>query len=761
MQDGATSKQIFVGAWRAEQSVRPGGAADSTSRSQGRVVPLIVGVWLLGLMPASLADPPLAACAALTLAVWVVTLWRRPREDTWLTAVMTISSSGVIVLSSGGIGDPQTPLAAAWFDATAVAAGLGMASMRRAVAASASVAGVSLVAWFGIALTGPLDGGWRSAVAWPTATLGLGLATAMAMGVIRAGALRLDEVTAAAESAATPADVDTVARNTFQRYARLLHDTAINTLGAVGQGIPAASRDLVPVRARHDLGLLAGADPDAPDDPIEMLRARAAALSFPLQVHGSSDGLREVPAPAISAAFAALGEALLNASKHSHARQARLSVVEDGDTTVMTLADDGTGWDGSYRSDGGIAQSILARCAEADVDVRIDTRPGGGAAVTLTLHRPPSRPERLGRLVPAEIQAIAAVGCGAIVVEVGVRSVLGIGLFPGLGSLVAFAVLLAALSLAWYARLPGRNPARYTAWAVLTVSLVPIVFLLPLEANGSLAWGWWATIACLPVFGALILLDAPAVVVLAAYCAQAGARLLLSDYPGDIVFPDLLSIGLGVLAMWLVRNRVYRMVVRSRAMTVDLIQRREETLRSLASHRAGARQLQQITGPARGLLEGLADGSVDPDDPLARQRCTEESRYLRSVSRLGPHLADSDLGLLPLVAGAHHRHIPLTVTVDPQVKMPTGDRRLALGRAITGLLPHCSPDGSCSLSLLHTDGMNTLLVVTGPDGSALPGEIVASLRATGFAVDEVADATSSYVEITWSDSDSDSDERWP
>lgn len=706
-------------------------------------------------MPASLSDPRLAACAAPALAVWAVTLWQRPREDSWLTATMTTSSVGVIILTSGGIGDPQTPLAAGWFDATAVAAGLGMATMRRAVVASALVAGAALVAWFGIALTGPLDGGWRTAVAWPAATLGLGLAMAMAMGVIRAGALRLDELTAAAESSATPEDVDAAARITFQRYARLLHDTAINTLGAVGQGIPEASRGLVPARARHDLALLAGADPDAPDDPIEMLRARAASLSFPLQVQGSSTALQDIPAPAISAAVAALGEALLNASKHSRAHEAQLRVTEDGDTTILTLQDHGIGWDGTYEAGGGIAESIIARCTEAGVGVRLDTEPGGGSAVVLTLHRPSARPERLGRLVPDEIQAIAAAGCGVIAAEIGARSLLGLGLFPGLGSLVAFVVLLGALALSWYSRIPGRNVARYAAWVVLVLALVPIVFLLPQEASGSLAWGWWATIACLPVFGALILLDAPAALVVAAYCAQAAARLLLPDYPGDIVFPDLLSIGLGVLAMWLVRNRVYRMVLRSRSITKDLIERREETLRTQTSHRAGARQLQQITGPARGLLEGLADGSADPGNAQTRQRCAEEARYLRSVSRLGPHLADADLGLLPLVAGAHERKVPLMLTVDPQVALPTGERRAALGRALAGFLPHCTASGNCALSLLHADAVNTLLVVTGPDSSPLPSELLEPLRSAGFDVDQVADVTSTYVEVTWSDPEPD------
>ena len=94
--------------------------------------------------------------------------------------------------------------------------------------------------------------------------------------------------------------------------------------------------------------------------------------------------------------FRAARELLANVSKHSRATHARLSLHRDGDTVRLRVADDGAGFDpevlAARVAEGhiGLASLVVGIAATGGV-VDVDTAPGSGTTVTVTMTDEPVR----------------------------------------------------------------------------------------------------------------------------------------------------------------------------------------------------------------------------------------------------------------------------------------------------------------------------------------------------------------------------------
>jgi two-component system, NarL family, sensor kinase len=87
--------------------------------------------------------------------------------------------------------------------------------------------------------------------------------------------------------------------------------------------------------------------------------------------------------------YRAARELLTNIGKHAKATTVRVGLIRRGDRIVLTVADDGAGFDpaviGEYVADGHIGLgSLLARFEAMGGSMRIESRPGRGTAVTAT-----------------------------------------------------------------------------------------------------------------------------------------------------------------------------------------------------------------------------------------------------------------------------------------------------------------------------------------------------------------------------------------
>jgi signal transduction histidine kinase len=78
-------------------------------------------------------------------------------------------------------------------------------------------------------------------------------------------------------------------------------------------------------------------------------------------------------------------EALNNASRHARASHVAVSFREDGPRLVLTVADDGAGFDTSGEVDGQGLMSMRRRAAALDGHLSVDSKPGRGTVVTLTI----------------------------------------------------------------------------------------------------------------------------------------------------------------------------------------------------------------------------------------------------------------------------------------------------------------------------------------------------------------------------------------
>jgi signal transduction histidine kinase len=103
-------------------------------------------------------------------------------------------------------------------------------------------------------------------------------------------------------------------------------------------------------------------------------------------------------APHVETAFYRIAqEALQNVVKHAGAGRVRVALVPDGDAVRLTVADDGCGFDlaqqrrASRRDAYGLA-GIVERAALVGADVEVDSKPGAGTVVTVTVGRSQSEP---------------------------------------------------------------------------------------------------------------------------------------------------------------------------------------------------------------------------------------------------------------------------------------------------------------------------------------------------------------------------------
>jgi signal transduction histidine kinase len=78
-------------------------------------------------------------------------------------------------------------------------------------------------------------------------------------------------------------------------------------------------------------------------------------------------------------------EALSNAARHSHAKALKLSVLQTESALIISIKDDGVGFDTRLRSDGLGLRNMRRRAELIHGHVQIDSQPGQGTRLTLTV----------------------------------------------------------------------------------------------------------------------------------------------------------------------------------------------------------------------------------------------------------------------------------------------------------------------------------------------------------------------------------------
>jgi len=104
------------------------------------------------------------------------------------------------------------------------------------------------------------------------------------------------------------------------------------------------------------------------------------------------DTALEAPPAVTAAAMRVLSEALANAEKHAAASSVRVQIAFEGGSLRLCVVDDGVGFDAHRAAlEGHFGLGVMnSRAVEAGGSLAVDSSPGSGTTVTLTLPLEPS-----------------------------------------------------------------------------------------------------------------------------------------------------------------------------------------------------------------------------------------------------------------------------------------------------------------------------------------------------------------------------------
>jgi signal transduction histidine kinase len=185
------------------------------------------------------------------------------------------------------------------------------------------------------------------------------------------------------------------------RHARMLHDRVLQTMETLAGGqwiTDSAVRARVAEEAVWLRGLVEGTDVEDTDQApgadllgrLGELVARAARDGLHVELnHATLQGtaaLRALGAQRIAALTGAISEALTNVVKHAATATAVLRLTATPVALIVTLVDQGRGFDPATQPEGmGLRQSIRGRITESGGTVWIDTAPGAGTYLEITM----------------------------------------------------------------------------------------------------------------------------------------------------------------------------------------------------------------------------------------------------------------------------------------------------------------------------------------------------------------------------------------
>lgn len=712
----------------------------SAERALNRLVLVGVPLWLVAIVPGELtgAGPRPEVIAGAAIVVLGYLAFRRHQRAGLLLLPMLLCLYGLVWASPSGVPSGDVPWIP-WLNLACLVIGV-LVSPALVAAGLGTATALSAVGLAAMGLSGGLvvgQGGWTLELAAIAALACTNcLVAAGCADVLRDTSRRAD--LAAARRAREAARVAGLraGQSEVVRVARLLHDTVVNTLGAVARW-PGLDPQDVAERSRADLALLDTIDRPSGGDPQQLLdnvsrRAKLLGLSLRLDVQRLGPDLD----PEVADALAGSGrEVLTNVTKHAGVASAQLTWWWDGASGRMAISDGGVGFDSTGGWTGGAAQSVVARCADVGVAVGVSSGPASGTQVELTwsaTHVPtPSSPdEGRDQDVMGEVSSVLARALLRIVLVVGGLGLLALAVtpagWPSVGS-VATLGLLGGLGLLALAVRDGRLEASRAWWALYPLGAILCTALPNVRLAGCQQVGvlWWGGIAGLAFASAAPLLDRRAWVValtgaghviggaVAAYQVGPGARACLGP-----AWTNLLTDLAALAAMWALARRLERTWGIGRTEQQSMISElaRQAQIEQASRIRQGIFQFARTV--AEPLMVGLAERRLDPRDAEVRARCARAESTLRALTWVP--IADpssSGRALARLVIQAHEADVRLSLSLDRSA-MPASSCRERCVELLAALLPACTAGGTLRLTTLPGQQTITMVALIGVPADA-------------------------------------------
>ncbi|MFK4789583.1 sensor histidine kinase [Microbacterium sp. ZW T5_56] len=536
----------------------------------------------------------------------------------------------------------------------------------------------------------------------------------------------------AAEDAVRRAVVAHETSARISEESRVLHDTAINTLGAIangGAGITDAQR--VREQCARDIRLVAALRTDRPMPEPASLADVFRQPGLPARRGGISDEQIEqlnarLPRPVITALLGCVREAVTNATKHSGADSVGIVLMVDAESLILTVSDDGVGFDldAARSRHRGLASSVIARAADAGITAEIRSAVGEGTRITLSapLDVEPDVPQIIvdtdivnflesARLHAAGLWALGATGIGVLLLVSG-----------GTNEYGALVLMLLVMAASWLAfRSTHLRAHRGFLAALLGVGAITTFFLSAAATDfGSVGVVHWQALAPTAATAMAIALFPSLRVVVAGLSIGIMVVIALALTVADmnsaaaenIVVAGCVSLGLS--AVW---ARFQTLVERVGARS--LRSRQETFAANLASDVAATAQAHYLRWMNAGLdggialLREIANGTRNPADDETRRLCADEERYLRQLVQISPDLIHLGREMMPTLQFARERGITFSLRLGSTDTSDEAEARL-LSRMVLHNLATTPAGGSVLASVFPTqDGLQLTLVGSG------------------------------------------------
>lgn len=652
-------------------------------------------------------------------------------------------------------------------------------------AAIAVGAGVLVIVLVSAVISATIGEAWRGCLLFGAYPIGVGVAAFGTVSALRAAAAKADDAAEERLIASVAETDERIGRDERFRVARLLHDTVINTFGAIGGGLALTRPDLIRERCARDLSVLRratnplrSADPshDEPSDqPVEcdvMAAARSQARLLDLQVVTTPKLAQNIVAPrrVVGAVLGAVDEALLNTAKHSGSKVVDVSVSATTESFDVRVRDRGRGLLSVPIASGRpTPPSISARCAVAGVAAEVGSAPGGGTSVRLSWHsvdsaEPASDPAsgQLRQSLPLVARWVTT--WFSLIFAVEVLITWGSGVM--IGQLLALAVLLVATSIAIRVSFT-RLPIPWAASLLLAVAAGLTTYLPTYELSGCERFGlpyWGSMGGTVCVIVIVLLLGGIGLTILGSAAVVVSVTLLslqLGPDAGACAWSSLPAMLLTDVALVIAMLLFRRMLTHRERDAATSEREAVEALTRMAAMREQERlrsgQLEAVVRVTNPLLAGLASGELDPSDAQVRAQCSRIEEYLRSLIRIDPDLGALGDVVAQTIVAAQKQGALLVVRSAEQVCRPNPVALAGIQAILTDLTQRLRPGDRGWLTLYpHPDGASLAVLIP---AAAAPAASVLGAVGTGQPVDGarpvevlvVAEDAECLLELSWDD----------
>ena len=573
------------------------------------------------------------------------------------------------------------------------------------------------------------------------------------VAVLRGLAIDADRDVVAAEEATRRTEAAAQASIQLAEESRVLHDTAVNTLGAITNGsVGVANVEQVREQCERDICSLRMLRSEQMSVVPPGLRDVFGQPGLPIDRKGMDDAdlavVEEIlPASQVTAIVYCVREAVTNATKHSGADRVEVDLRTSDTMLMVEVRDAGRGFDGGRVGVRGIDGSILARATDHGFAASVRSLPGAGTTVTLEV---PLRERALADAGddtvrrPIEVMLwrageMWAIGATAVSVA------LPLGGEPN--EHAALYPMIGVMTLAW-AAVRFTRPPRDRAYLriLLTIATCATFFLSAAATSfGTVGGVYWHALAP----------TAPFVLLLTA-CAHRGHRLLSASTWALLVAAIAVAIsrqsmpaaqivlvagcvGLGFSWVWASFQGLLARMGEAAA-----VARRQTLLATLRSDLDAAAQARYRRWTSAGLdsaielLGDIAAGFRDPHDSETRHACGDEERYLRQLIQIDPELVNLSGELTPILKYAREREVDFTLKLGG-ADAPDQESARSIAAILVDNLENLEPGASLAASLFPVrQGLRLTLVGRGITSDQCPADSTRHERFGSFDLIEAS-----------------------